>query len=123
AQKKNWVEEFVVADDAFSAEDAPALTEEQSKALEVLREGSGFSVTLLEGITGSGKTELYLQRAADVIASGRQVLVLVPEIGLTPQLSERFAQRFGPRVTSYHSGMPDAERAQAWLRVRAGEAP
>jgi primosomal protein N' (replication factor Y) len=100
----------------------PVLTGEQDAALKVLRGADNFSVSLLEGITGSGKTELYLQRAADVLAAGRQVLVLVPEIGLTPQLSERFARRFGPRVASYHSAMADGERTQAWLRARAGEA-
>jgi primosomal protein N' (replication factor Y) len=91
--------------------------------LRVLRQDAGFGVTLLEGITGSGKTELYLQRAADVLAAGRQVLVLVPEIGLTPQLGGRFLRRFGGGVVSYHSGMADGERAQAWLAARAARAP
>jgi primosomal protein N' (replication factor Y) len=128
---QHWIEYFDVAAVAASpGESGPPLTAEQAAALEVLRgapdaggKPEGFSVTLLEGITGSGKTELYLQRAADALAAGRQVLVLVPEIGLTPQLGERFAQRFGAGVTSYHSAMPDGERAQAWLRARAGAAP
>ena len=127
ALKQGWIEYFDVAGEADAAETGPALTAEQAAALALLREGMGpagsFSAALLEGITGSGKTELYLQRAADALAAGRQVLVLVPEIGLTPQLSERFARRFGAAVTSYHSAMPDGERAQAWLRARAGEAP
>ena len=117
------------ADDATEA--APGLTAEQDAALRVLRDREArgreapveeFSVSLLEGITGSGKTELYLQRAADVLAAGRQVLVLVPEIGLTPQLGERFARRFGAGVVHYHSAMADGQRTQAWLRARAGEA-
>ena len=121
-------------------EATPVLTGEQDAALRILRDGEGrggeaavpgrgrevavqaFSVSLLEGITGSGKTELYLRRAADVLAAGRQVLVLVPEIGLTPQLGERFARRFGAGVASYHSGMAEGERTQAWLRARAGVA-
>jgi primosomal protein N' (replication factor Y) len=107
---------------AGPAEPAPSLTPEQADALLALRQAKGFHVTLLEGITGSGKTELYLQRAADVLAAGGQVLVLVPEIGLTPQLAGRFLRRFGAGVASYHSGMPDGERAQAWLAARAGRA-
>ncbi len=103
-------------------EPAPRLTDEQERALATLREGNGFSVALVEGITGSGKTELYLQRAADVLAAGRQVLVLVPEIGLTPQLAERFARRFGASVVSYHSAMAEGARTQAWLRARDGVA-
>ena len=109
---------------ADAPEPAPKLTDEQERALATLREGAGgsFSVTLVEGITGSGKTELYLQRAAEVLAAGRQVLVLVPEIGLTPQLAERFARRFGNEVASYHSAMAEGARTQAWLRARDGAA-
>ena len=124
ALKSGWVEFFEIPRAAAPAERPPALTPEQAQALALLRDGgTGFSAALLEGITGSGKTELYLERAADVLAQDRQVLVLVPEIGLTPQLAGRFARRFGAGVVSYHSGMPEGERAQAWLRVRAGQAP
>jgi primosomal protein N' (replication factor Y) len=119
----HWLEWFEPQPEPAARETGPALTAEQVAALEALRHGAGFGASLLEGITGSGKTELYLQRAADVIAAGRQVLVLVPEIGLTPQLGGRFARRFGAGVVSYHSGMPDGERAQAWLAARAGRAP
>ncbi len=113
-----------------AAEAAPKLTDEQQRALVILRDGdgpstglgTGFAASLVEGITGSGKTELYLQRAADVLAAGRQVLVLVPEIGLTPQLAERFARRFGASVVSYHSAMAEGARTQAWLRARDGAA-
>ena len=126
ALKQGWIEWFAVEDPLAPTEAGSALTDEQAAALALLRQGQQrgptFSVALLEGITGSGKTELYLQRAAEALAAGRQVLVLVPEIGLTPQLSERFTRRFGPGVTSYHSAMPDGERAQAWLRARAGQA-
>jgi primosomal protein N' (replication factor Y) len=115
-----WFETPAAA--ATVAETAPALTAEQDEALRTLRGASGFDVTLLEGVTGSGKTELYLQRAADALAAGRQALVLVPEIGLTPQLAGRFRRRFGAGVVSYHSGMPDGERAQSWLAARAGRA-
>ncbi|MGH8443358.1 MAG: primosomal protein N' [Nevskiaceae bacterium] len=120
--QNQWAEWFEPPPDVAPREAAPPLTAEQAEALRALREATAFSATLLEGITGSGKTEVYLQRAADVIAGGRQVLVLVPEIGLTPQLAGRFLHRFGAGVVSYHSGMPDGERAQAWLAARAGRA-
>lgn len=73
-----------------------------------------FKGLLLEGITGSGKTEVYLQLAQKVLALGGQVLVLVPEIGLTPQTLLRFQQRFNVRIATYHSGMTDAERRDVW---------
>lgn len=130
---KSWIERVTAAPQALTAaaESAPALTPEQTAALEVLRAPSGrgreaavpeFSVTLLEGVTGSGKTELYLRRAAEVIAAGRQVLMLAPEIGLTPQLTERFTRRFGAAVACYHSAMAEGERSQTWLRARSGQA-
>ena len=73
-------------------------------------------------MTGSGKTELYLRRIAEALEQGRQALVLAPEISLTPQLVERFTARFGDGVLSFHSGLGDREREQAWLRARAGDA-
>jgi len=73
-------------------------------------------------VTGSGKTEIYLRLIAEVIAAGAQALVLVPEIGLTPQLLDRFRRRLGAKVAAFHSGMTEAQRAQTWLRARAGEA-
>lgn len=75
---------------------------------------------LLYGVTGSGKTLCYFTLAAQAIAAGRQVLVLLPEIGLTPQLAARFRQRF-PRVAVWHSAFADGERAEQWRRVAAGE--
>ncbi len=97
-------------------------TPEQAAALLELKQRLGsYSTSLLEGVTGSGKTEVYLQLTAEVIAKGQQTLVLTPEIGLTPQLTDRFIQRFGRRVASYHSGLSDAERTRTWLRARAGE--
>jgi primosomal protein N' (replication factor Y) len=117
-----WIEWFDLPASPAPREPAPPLTDEQAEALRALRKATGFAVTVLEGATGSGKTELYLRRAADVLAAGRQVLVLVPEIGLTPQITARFLRRFGGGVVSYHSGMPDGERAQAWLAARAGRA-
>lgn len=77
---------------------------------------------LLEGITGSGKTEVYLQAIATILGQQQQALVLVPEIGLTPQTLERFRRRFGHAVTCYHSGMTEREREQAWQDAASGKA-
>ncbi|RUO20971.1 primosomal protein N' [Aliidiomarina iranensis] len=80
------------------------------------------NVWLLEGVTGSGKTEVYLQVMAEVLAAGKQVLVLVPEIGLTPQTVARFRNRFQVPVVVLHSGLSDQERLQGWLQARDGHA-
>ena len=100
----------------------PALNPAQRAALEVLREDNGFRTILLEGVTGSGKTEVYLQAVLDCLAAGRQALVLVPEIGLTPQTLQRFRARHGVPVLALHSGLADGERARAWLAMARGEA-
>ncbi|TSA22370.1 MAG: primosomal protein N' [Betaproteobacteria bacterium] len=101
----------------------PPLTEAQTAAVVALRASMGFAVHLLYGITGSGKTEVYLQRCADVVAVGRQALILVPEIHLTPQLTERVAQRFPHhRVVLMHSVLSAGERLAAWLSCLNGEA-
>ena len=99
----------------------PALNPAQRAALEVLREDNGFRTILLEGVTGSGKTEVYLQAVLDCLAAGRQALVLVPEIGLTPQTLQRFRARLGVPVLALHSGLADGERARAWLAMARGE--
>jgi primosomal protein N' (replication factor Y) len=76
-----------------------------------------FAVFLLEGVTGSGKTEIYLQLSEKILGQGGQVLILVPEIGLTPQTLLRFQQRFNVRIALYHSGMTDAERREVWRQA------
>ncbi|MDN5843707.1 MAG: primosomal protein N' [Alcaligenaceae bacterium] len=106
---------------------APELNEEQSAALQVLRALDGGQTALLHGITGSGKTEVYLRLARDVLAQGRQVLLLVPEINLTPQLEQsvraRLPAQAGPgSLAVMHSKLADGERLRAWLRVARGEA-
>ena len=100
------------------------LSDEQRAVLEAIRAGAaGFHPVLLQGITGSGKTEVYLHLVADVLARGGQALVLVPEIGLTPQFEERVRARFpGARVVATHSGLSQGERAQAWLDAQSGAA-
>jgi primosomal protein N' (replication factor Y) len=82
----------------------------------------GFSVTLLDGVTGSGKTEVYLEAIAAALAHGRQVLVLVPEIALTAQGLARFAARFGARPAEWHSDLPGRMRRVTWAAVAAGSA-
>ncbi len=102
-------------------EAALTLNREQSAALEAI-DPSTFQVSLLDGTTGSGKTEVYLQAIARVLEAGRQALVLVPEIGLTPQTLARFERRFAQPVVALHSGLNDRERLNAWLRAASGEA-
>lgn len=96
---------------------------EQQRAVEAITSTQGqFACHLLEGITGSGKTEVYLQCAAQVLRQGQQVLVLLPEIGLTPQMVERFKARFQAPVITLHSGLSDGERDRHWAMARKGMA-
>jgi len=106
------------------AAEAPlALTPAQALALQRIASAEGeFRTFLLHGVTGSGKTEVYLQAIARTRAAGKGALVLVPEIALTPQLAGRFRARFGDQVALLHSGLSDAERHSEWLRLRRGEA-
>ena len=100
------------------------LTAEQTAAvarLRALAETGAFHVALLHGVTGSGKTEIYLRLAADVRARGRRVLMLVPEIALTPAMASIFREAFGDRVAIQHSGLSDGERHDQWQRIRRGE--
>ena len=111
------------------------LNDEQRKALETIEapssklDGTGqlptansHLPTLLFGITGSGKTEVYLQAIAAELAAGRSAIVMVPEIALTPQTVSRFASRFGDRVAVLHSALSDGERYDEWHRIRSGAA-
>jgi primosomal protein N' (replication factor Y) len=97
-----------------------ALTAYQAQALETLNQCLSFTQILLHGVTGSGKTEVYLQAISPRLARGQSVLVLVPEIGLTPQLTDRFRSRFGDRVCVYHSALSDGERYDTWRQMLSG---
>ena len=98
------------------------LNDEQSNAIaKINQQNKQFAVFLLDGITGSGKTEVYLNIIADVLSQGKQALVLVPEIGLTPQTIKRFKQRFNAPIDILHSGLTDKERLEVWLRSKDGE--
>ena len=100
----------------------PAPNDEQRTAIAAILGTDGFAPLLLDGVTGSGKTEVYLHAIADCLARGRQALVLVPEIGLTPQLLARFRARLGVPVHAAHSGLTDGERARTWAAAWRGEA-
>ena len=104
------------------AEVPPSAGTEQLAAIRAITSCAGFTPFLLDGITGSGKTEVYLQAMQPVLAANRQVLVLVPEIGLTPQTLRRFDKRFNVPVVSLHSGLSDRARLDAWVQARRGEA-
>jgi primosomal protein N' (replication factor Y) len=94
---------------------ALALNDEQQVAVSAITNTQGFQPFLLAGVTGSGKTEVYLQSIAPFVKQGRQVLILVPEIGLTPQMIQRFAQRFDADILLLHSALNDRERLDAWI--------
>ncbi|MBI1800518.1 MAG: primosomal protein N', partial [Chloroflexi bacterium] len=102
----------------------PTLTPEQQQVWDAIQQNivSGSPDTyLLFGVTGSGKTEIYLRAVSEALAQGRQAIVLVPEIALTPQTIRRFAERFPAQVTVTHSKISEGERYDQWRRIRAGE--
>ena len=101
----------------------PVLNAEQARAVEAVEAHLGeFTPFVLDGVTGSGKTEVYLRLIETVVARGRQALVLIPEIGLTPQLLARFHARLTCRVAALHSGLSDGERLSSWTHARNGTA-
>jgi len=107
----------------LNAKNKLPLTVEQALVVNrVSQKTNQFACHLLEGITGSGKTEVYLQIMALVLAKNKQVLVLVPEIGLTPQTLSRFEQRFNLPIYLHHSGLNNRERLQTWLAAKQGNA-
>ncbi|NJM73947.1 MAG: primosomal protein N', partial [Scytonema sp. RU_4_4] len=107
--------------DASAVEQTKILTSAQSQALGVITHLEGCATVLLHGVTGSGKTEVYLQAITPLLAKGKSALVLVPEIGLTPQLTDRFRARFGNKVSVYHSALSDGERYDTWRQMLTGE--
>jgi len=102
---------------APQADQPKALTDEQANALDRIQALTGFAQVLLHGVTGSGKTEVYLQAIAPLLQQGKSALVLVPEIGLTPQLTDRFRARFGKHVCVYHSALSEGERYDTWRQM------
>ncbi len=132
--KQGWVLRESIAADALDTATgpgaatsdrapAPAATPEQARAVAAINAAlAGFSTFVLHGLTGSGKTEVYLQVIQQVLAQGRRALVLVPEIGLTPQLVRRFEQRLHAPLTVLHSALTDTERLTAWRAAASGGA-
>ncbi|MBQ0784826.1 MAG: primosomal protein N' [Amphritea sp.] len=98
------------------------LNDEQQTAVSAITAGKGFTPYLLQGVTGSGKTEVYLQAIEHFIREGKQALILVPEIGLTPQTVARFKARFNLPVVVLHSNLTDRQRLDAWLQAKEGVA-
>ncbi len=97
------------------------LNKQQTLVVSRLNTQTSFSVFLLNGVTGSGKTEVYLQFIEAILKRGQQVLVLVPEIGLTPQTIQRFQARFNVEIDALHSNLNETERLNVWLRAKNGE--
>ncbi|MDD7569644.1 MAG: primosomal protein N' [[Actinobacillus] rossii] len=103
------------------AENRLTLNKQQALALSQLLFQQGFGAFLLDGVTGSGKTEIYLQLIEETLKKGKQVLVLVPEIGLTPQTVQRFRSRFNVEIDVLHSNLNDTQRFEVWQRTRLGQ--
>lgn len=104
-----------------NAEDRLTLNKAQALVFSQLHFQQGFKVSLLDGVTGSGKTEIYLQLIEETLKKGKQALVLVPEIGLTPQTVQRFKARFNVEIDVLHSNLNDNQRLQVWQRARTGQ--
>ena len=124
-REKELVEQCTMAEPVAAATGRPGLElnpEQLATMSALLGAREGFSCHLLEGVTGSGKTEVYLQLIADCLGRGRQALVLIPEIGLTPQTLDRFSQRFDARIVTLHSGLAERERYRSWESARTGSA-
>ncbi len=115
--QKQTIESFTPGQNRV-VQSGPVLNSDQQKAVETLtRETNRFSCHLLRGVTGSGKTEVYLEATRFLMEQNRQVLMLVPEISLTPQLVSRFEQRLNTPLAVMHSGLSDGERHRAWLNA------
>jgi len=129
-EKKGLIEQqerqptiFEWTDSALNSENRLTLSTEQAVVLSAIEQTNDeFSCHLIDGITGSGKTEVYLQAMEKILADNKQVLVLVPEIGLTPQTLNRFEQRFNVPICLHHSGLNNNERLQTWLEAQRGSA-
>jgi primosomal protein N' (replication factor Y) len=124
ARVRGWIEPVTLPRPVARFVERHVATADQRAAIEAISAAlGGYAPFLLLGITGSGKTEVYLRVIAEVLRRGRQALVLVPEINLTPQLEHEFASRFpGARVVTLHSALAENERAENWLAAQAGDA-
>jgi primosomal protein N' (replication factor Y) len=114
---------LIQADTKRGTDHSVSLNAEQNKVVESISALSGFQTHLLYGVTGSGKTEVYMELIARAAARGEQALVLVPEISLTPQLIQRFARRFGDKIAVIHSHLTPREKTDNWWAAHRGEKP
>ena len=127
--EKGWAEMIEQEDDDHMAQtvsegSAPGLNNRQQTAVDEITTGlNRFQVFLLDGVTGSGKTEVYFRVIDEVITTGHQAMVLIPEIAMTTQLIDRFRQRFSCPIAVLHSGLNDSERLKSWLMARDAKAP
>ncbi|MDY6942563.1 MAG: primosomal protein N' [Pseudomonadota bacterium] len=126
-ERRGWIQrrhgqDVSQSEDPVSGATPPDLTADQLTAVSEIHSSVGYCTFLLDGVTGSGKTEIYLQAILDTLAQGKQALVLVPEIGLTPQLMARFRARIDQPLTLYHSGLTEKQRQTAWLDAQSGDA-
>lgn len=127
-EETGWLESFVREDQSMPSADpisasALNLTDRQAEALSEIGasiEAKKFECFLLEGVTGSGKTEVYLRAAEKALQRGQSVLIVVPEISLTPQLLSRFRTRLGENIALLHSGISDGERSHQWHQLNKG---
>lgn len=120
---KGWIETLSPSQAHLSPDTPQSLNPEQHAALQQIQQhGQNFGVFVLDGITGSGKTEVYLQLIQQHLSQNQQILVLIPEIGLTPQTLARFQRRFQVPIALLHSGMNDSERLINWHQAQSGEA-
>jgi len=124
AAARGWIDpvRLAAAPATTGGSPGPTLNPQQRDAAEAVMGAPGFGAFLLDGVTGSGKTEVYLEVIRDCLARARQALVLVPEIALTPQTLRRFRDRLGVDVAALHSGLGEGERERAWLSAARGEA-
>ncbi|MEE6068474.1 primosomal protein N', partial [Avibacterium paragallinarum] len=130
-KEKGYVEEYeqvnsirpwqALEQPIVNEENKHRLNKEQALALGRILFHQGFAVWLIDGVTGSGKTEIYLQTIEETLKKGQQVLVLVPEIGLTPQTVQRFQARFNVEIDVLHSNLNDTQRLRAWQRAKSGQ--
>ena len=126
-EAKGLIESFLAqhepqpSSDELLQQENLTLDPQQQVAMDAI-ELHGFSCNLIEGVTGSGKTEIYLQAIEKVLRYNRQALVLIPEISLTPQTEKRFTDRFNTPIVTLHSGMTDKQRLEAWIKAKTGEA-
>src|SRR5690606_3279311 len=124
AIRRGWVEECAPPQPPHASGEAPLPTPDQRAAIDAVAEHfDAFHCWLLQGVTGSGKTEVYLRLAANALEAGRQVLMLVPEIALTPQLEARVSARFPfANVVSLHSAQAEGARANGFVEALTGRA-